>query len=371
MNIEQIKQVIRAAAIADDTVIIEGLHGLGKSDAVKQIAKEDDYHLEVLFLSTQDTGDLVGIPHLVELNGESVTTWSVPVWLNRMNEAQKDGKRCILFLDELNRAPLDIRQASMQLVLERQIHEHCLPTFDGQRTIVVAAINPSDSYQVDEVDPALMDRFLHCTVEPDTEAWLNWARKAEVNKIVRDFLSEHPNRLHWTPEDEGIGCTPRSWTKLGDFMDNVGDISSDILFQIMKGKVGTEIASQFYAFFKNYSNVVKVEDIVSIVNGNKGKVKRVESLAELVKLKIKKQEAVQKTELAHQIEHLASKNKHDKDSELVLLVYLYALEVETCVAFLKDLRAQDSNSYMKLVELDNTLNNKQLFKRIVQAANKK
>jgi len=371
MNIDQIKQVIRAAAVADDTVIIEGLHGLGKSDSVKQIAEEDGYHLEVLFLSTQDTGDLVGIPHLVEMNGESVTTWSVPVWLNRMNEAQKAGKRCILFLDELNRAPLDIRQASMQLVLERQIHEHALPTLDGQRTVVVAAINPSDSYQVEEMDPALMDRFLHCTVEPDTESWLKWARKAEVNQIVRDFLTEHPNRLHWTPEDEGIGCTPRSWTKLGSFMDNVSDIPEDVLFQIMKGKVGTEIASQFYAFYKNYSNVVKLEDIISIVEDNKDKVSNVEDLSELIKKKIKKQEAVQKTELAHQIELFSSKNEHDKESELVLLAYLYALEVETCVAFLKDLRASDSDGYVKLVALDDELNDKRLFKRIVQAANKK
>jgi len=370
MNIEQIKHVIRAAAVADDTVIIEGLHGLGKSDSVKQIAEEDGYHLEVLFLSTQDTGDLVGIPHLVEMNGESVTTWSVPVWLNRMNEAQKAGKRCILFLDELNRAPLDIRQASMQLVLERQIHEHSLPTVNGQRTIVVAAINPSDSYQVEEMDPALMDRFLHCTVEPDAESWLKWARKAEVNQIVRDFLSEHPNRLHWTPEDEGIGCTPRSWAKLGCFMNNVKDIPEDVLFQIMKGKVGTEIASQFYSFYKNYAKVVKLEDIVSIVEVNKSKVLNVEDLSDLVKVIIKDQEAVQKTELAHQIEQFASKNNHDKDSELVLLTYLYALEVETCVAFLKELRATDTDSYMKLAALDDELNDKNLFKRIVQAASR-
>jgi len=364
MNIQTARDIISAAALADDAVILEGVHGIGKSQIVKQFADEEDYHLEELFLSHQEVGDIIGIPHTIINNDVTITTWSIPVWLHRMNIAASKGKKCILFLDELNRAPIDVRQSALQLVLERKIHEHILPITNGTRTMIVAAINPADKYQVDELDPALLDRFLHVLVEPDAKAWLDWARKTSSNPIVRDFISEYPDRIHWTPADGGIGATPRSWTKLGVFMDHVNEIKEEILFQIMKGKVGTELASQFYTFFKNYVHVIKVKDILDIVNKNKKSISKIEDLAEIIRDKIKNTEAIQKTELAHQLRDTKSKDM------LPLLAYMYALDIEICVAFLKGYRKDDPDGYKNLVNLDSELDNKELFKRIVKAADR-
>lgn len=366
MDIQTAKEIIKAAAIADDTVIMEGLHGIGKSNVVKQFAKENGYHIEELFLSHQEVGDLIGIPHTIENDGITVTTWSMPIWMQRILKAAAQGIPTVLFLDELNRAPIDVRQSALQLVLERQIHEHILPTVNGQRTLVVAAINPADEYQVDELDPALLDRFLHITVEADAPAWLKWARSNNVNPIVCDFITEYPDRIHWTPADQGIGATPRSWAKLGDFMDNVKSIPEEILFQVMKGKVGTELASQFYTFFKNYVDVVKVEDIENVVNDNKDSVDSIEDLSEMISALMTKSEAIQKSEMAHQ---LAKKFMPTNDI-LVFLAYLYSLEIEICVAFLKGYREDDPEMYKKLAAVDTELNDKALFKRIVKASDK-
>jgi alkaline phosphatase D len=361
MDIQSAKQVIRAAALADDTVIMEGLHGIGKSNIVKQFSKEDGYHLEELFLSHQEVGDLIGIPHTIEKDNETITTWSKPIWLQRCEQASKAGKKCIIFLDELNRAPIDVRQSALQLVLERQIHEHILPSVQGERTLIVAAINPADEYQVDELDPALLDRFLHITVEADAQAWLSWARNSNVNQVVQDFISEYPDRIHYTPADQGIGATPRSWAKLGDFMDNVDSIPEEILFQVMKGKIGTELASQFYTFFKNYVDVVKMQDIIDIVQAN-SELPEIEMIASKIEDKIENVEAIQKTELAHQLSKQAD--------ELSFLAYLYALPIENCVAFLKGFRKDNAEDYKKLVSIDSELNNKKLFKRILDASYK-
>lgn len=54
----------------------------------------------------------------------------------------------------------------------------------------------------------------------------------------------------------------------------------------------------------------------------------------------------------------------------MLLAYMYALEIEICVAFLKGFRKDDPAGYKKLVELDAELNGKELFKRIVKASDK-
>ena len=366
MDIEDVKYIIEAAAMSDDAVIIEGDAGLGKSAIVKQFATENNYHIETLFLSHNEVGDLVGIPRVIEMGEALITSWSIPIWLQRMYQASNSGKRCVLFLDELNRAPIDVRQSALQLVLERQIHEHILPVTNGVRTLVVAAINPADKYQVDELDPALLDRFLHITVEPDAKAWLNWARKEKINPIVRDFITEFPDRLCWNPADNGIGASPRSWAKLGSFIDNADKIKEEIMFQIIKGKIGMQVGSQFYTFMKNYIHVIKMKDIEDIVNKNKDKIKTIEELADLIKVKIERAEAIQKGELAKQL-----RDKYSEENDVLpLLAYLYALEVEICVAFLKGFKKDDPKGFKKIVDLDVKLNNKELFKRIVQASDK-
>ena len=147
-------------------------------------------------------------------------------------------------------------------------------------------------------------------------------------------------------------------------MDNVKNISEDILFQIIKGKIGTEIGSQFYTFYKNYVDVIKMEDIEKIVNDNKEELKNIDDLAELITDKMASTEAIQKSEMAHQ---LADKYMNKKDI-LVFLAYLYSLEIEICVAFLKGYRKDEPKKYKKLAQVDTVLNDKQLFKRIVRAA---
>ena len=364
MDINSAKKVIKAACLADDTVIMEGVHGIGKSDIVKQFAKENDYHIEELFLSHQEVADLIGIPHMIEYNGVTVTTWSIPIWLQRMHEANAQGKHCILFLDELNRAPIDVRQSALQLVLERQIHEHKLPTLNGIRSMVVAAINPADDYQVDELDPALLDRFLHITVEPDVKSWLNWARTKNVNRVICDFIAEYPNRLHFTPADGGIGATPRSWSKLGNFIDLQKQIDNDILFQIIKGKIGTEIGAQFFSFLKNYSDVIKVEDIENIVKTESKNTDDIQEIADKIYVLIEGIESIQKTELAEQLadKYMSTPNK----DILPFLAYLYSLDVEIAHGFLKMYKANKPEEYRRLADVDDKLNDKKLFKKFVQ-----
>lgn len=367
MDIQTAKQMISAAALADDAVIMEGVHGIGKSQIVKQFAKENDYHIEELFLSHQEVGDLIGIPHTVEKDGATLTMWSVPIWLQRMNDAANGGKRCVLFLDELNRAPIDVRQSALQLVLERQLHEHILPTFNGERTLIVAATNPASDYQVDELDPALLDRFLFLQVEPDAPAWLKYSREANLNAVVRDFIKEFPDRLHFTPAEGTTGSSPRSWEKLAAYLDENENIPKEILFQVMKGKIGTEVASQFYSFYENYVDVIKVEDIEQLIEENKDRCDNIEDLAELISDLMSGTEAIQKSDMIHQF----TAKYMDQDDIYPVLVYLYSLEVEICVAFLKSYRNDEPKKYKKIAEIDDKVNNKNLFKRIVQASDKK
>ena len=429
------KKVIAAAVMANDTVIMEGPHGIGKSTIVKQFAKENGYNCQDLFLSHMEVGDIIGIPRTIEQHGEILTTWSKPIWLARMidfawpiqhafsdlvftdksleklfkdnlsasykptdiitreevNVAYAKAKgydnlyklhlvsnqtdiictksvQSILFLDEINRSPIDVRQSSLQLVLEKQIHEHELPYVAGKPTMIVAAINPADSYQVDTLDAALLDRFLHISVEADAKAWLEYARTSNLNEIVRAYIAEHPKDIfsHIDSAKDPISATPRSWEKLAAFMDIADKIEPSTLFSCINGKIGKTLGAKFVQFYNSYAKVIKMADVEKTITKEMKKSKNPEDIAKAVAKQLEKQEPIVKTEMAEQF--LDKYIKKTGDDALPLLAYLYSLDIELLATFLKGLRnREDQTSYNTLAKLDEP-QKKALFRKITSLA---
>ena len=122
-------------------------------------------------------------------------------------------QKSILFLDELNRASPDTRQPALQLTLDKKLQCHELPYVDGKCTFIVSAINPSDLYHTDDLDTALLDRFLLVDLEVSVQDWLKYATSCEIVPSIIEFITENSDRLHFIPE-EGKGSSPRAWEEL-------------------------------------------------------------------------------------------------------------------------------------------------------------
>jgi hypothetical protein len=369
MIIGKVKPILKAAMLADDSVLLEGPHGIGKSEIVKQYCEENDYFYTALFLSHQEVGDLIGIPVTEIINNESVTLWSKPIWLQRMERAASEGKRCILLMDELNRAQTDVLNSALQLVLERQIHEHKLPIVDGYRTQIIACTNPADGdidYQVQSLDLALVNRFLKIEVEVDNEGWLKWARENKVNKIIRDFIMENESKLYFIPEDSDVGATPRSWTKLAKFVDLMekGEIPEDLYINIIRGKIGAGLASQFYTFYMTYSKNISTKDIISFIKKSYKQTNNIIETGDDLKEYLSDIENIQKLEHTNTI-FGKYKNQIADDNTImtdILPIYgiLYSLEIETLTSFLKDKKANEKQLFYSLMkkDIDKNLANK-------------
>lgn len=429
MNINETKQFVAGCDLANKAPLIEGVHGIGKSEIIRQYSKENNLHCETLILSLMDVGDLIGLPRTIEAGGTLSTAWSAPDWYSRVVNAampttinvddlafksedfqnyvmsytdsatidradlnkyycdfvgvasdqlhiiKQDlvsytkAKRSVVFLDEFNRAPVDILNASLQLVLDKRLHSHILPVVNGKPTLVIAAINPDgEDYTVNSFDPALLDRFVHGKTDPDAKSWLDWARTTNINQVVRDFIAEHPDRIHWTPKNGGLGATPRSWTSLAQLVDNFKNIPEETHFHLMKGCIGQELASQFLSYYNHYSKVIKVEDIEKLVKTKSKRTKNPEKIGEHINKLIKDQEAIQKTELAENMYIKYMSNEKAADT-LPFMSLLYGLDLEILNSFLKNKHESDVKTYMKLAKFDLELNNKELFRRITTKIN--
>lgn len=390
-NSSQLEEIYKVACDTTVSVIVEGDHGIGKSESVYSFAQKNNFHVEPLFLSHQEVADLIGIPTMErDASNFALTTWSKPIWLHRLEEAAKNGKRCVLFLDELNRAQTEVRQAALQLVLDKQIHEHRLPktvvngvAFD---TFVVAAVNPADGYyQVDELDPALLDRFLHFRLHVNADSWIEWATANNIHKTIIAYISNSKDKLYVKDENAPIFPTPRSWAKLSELLKSYEDKNIDnhaLLYNLISGKIGHTVGAQFQTYYKENSVIVTVSDIAKLVNREYPKaskktgaatVETMDAVAEKIKSIIEPLEIPLLKELSSNMmaEYLDDGGKVKFEDAYPLICYMHALPIEQLAALIKELQvdAEDKNS-KKFDNLADIAPGKDIFRRIVKKVKK-
>jgi len=87
MLISEAKVMFDAAFTTDDAVLMTGVHGIGKSEVVKEWCDSRNLYNETIFLSMFEIGDLLGIPDKVQTPEGPVTNWAQPDWFQNIIEA--------------------------------------------------------------------------------------------------------------------------------------------------------------------------------------------------------------------------------------------------------------------------------------------
>jgi hypothetical protein len=252
-----LNSVLPSVISAKFPILIRGRHGIGKSTIVYQIAEQMGLPVVERRASQMTEGDLLGLPK-VEGN---VTQWLAPEWLhNACNNP------VILFLDEVDRATMEVRQGIFELCDSRKIAGYSL----HPDTVIFACVNGGgdhgDQYQVGEMDPAELDRYTVFDVKPTVEDWLSWA-DGNVNQVIWDFINDNHTHLEHNDDYEPNKVYPsrRSWERLSK---TVGDqdlkalAGSGVLYHLTTSFVGFEAAVALVDYVNKYQKIVTVEDIL-------------------------------------------------------------------------------------------------------------
>lgn len=248
-------------------VLFEGKHGVGKTAIIQQTFERMGYKWLYFSAATLDPWvDLIGVPKaMTTKRGEELTLVRPSFILNDDIDA--------IFFDELNRAPDKVLNAVMELIQFKSINGFKLKNLK----VIWAAVNPWDdenTYAVNEMDPAIKDRFQvqipvpykvdedwFMSAFPDTgKTFCNWWRGLEEDG--KNLVS--PRRLAYAADAYSKG------TKMSDILSpkvplkTLRDALASIPF--FKKIEGLKTDAQVKAFLSQINNVTDLLQLVKDQN---------------------------------------------------------------------------------------------------------
>ena len=249
---ENVVRSIELCYKADLPCFLWGTQGIGKSQIVEQVAKNAGAKFICKHFAQLELGDLVGMVHTKEADGDVVTDWARPKFF-----PTEEGPG-IFFCDEFNRVNEIEMRALFEFVLNRKINEYSLP----KGWYVMAAGNPgTDEFFTRSMDLAMLSRFVNVKAEPDLVSWIKWSSKNSVEQTVIDFVNENPD--YFAPDssmasafmsDAKIRPCPRTWDMISKLMKVCKE--SDLkeggpIEHVLPGMIGTETTVHFMRHIKD------------------------------------------------------------------------------------------------------------------------
>lgn len=263
MRPSQITTALGYLIDANQPVMLHGSPGVGKSDVVRQIAKQRGIELIDLRLSQLDPVDLRGVPSVD--TKKHITSWNTPSFL------PTDGKG-ILFLDEINSAAQATQAAAYQLVLDRKLGDYVMPP---GWAIIAAGNRSTDRAIVNQMSTALKNRFTHLNYEVNNDDWCDWALRSNIAVEVLGFIRFRPMLLNEFEQrndskeerervqrlkDAQAFATPRSWEFLSKVVQQKP--SADVEYELYTGIVGEGAAAEFMGYLKYYRDLPNLDALL-------------------------------------------------------------------------------------------------------------
>lgn len=278
MDFLKLRKLLPSVLASGVSVELVSSPGLGKSEFVEQIrsdmekATNQKWGFAKMFLATQTPPDLIGY----QFKGErdfgagtvAVTEPTLPLWM-----MTTDGKpvqayeRGILFLDEYGQGEADVKRASAELLLNKQIGPWKLPP---GWSVIAASNRSSDRSGVTKSFDFVINRRLEVEVSPSVDAWTEWAMEHGIAPLTVAFANQNPHIVFEgkVPDKQGPWCTPRSLVMADNILQSLRGNGEDLpdgpeTVELITGMIGAAASAQYFSFVRLEREMPKYEKIIA------------------------------------------------------------------------------------------------------------
>jgi hypothetical protein len=295
--------------------------GVAKSAIGRSIADKMGFRYIDLRLSMVDETDVGLYPYVSEVDIEGTKVkcldFIVPRWAIEANKYPT-----IIHFEELNRTSLQVRNAALQLLLDRQIG------FDfkfNDNVLMMASGNlgDEDGTDVEDFDMSLNNRLIHVSHNLSVDEWISGFAEKNVHYIIVSYIKSHPEQIYKFSENTNAYATPRSWTFLSDFiLSNFGENSSPREFLPLVKEVATSYIGNSAIKFIRYCEEMLVISIWDVLNNYDD-----------IKKDLEKYNRDKNTELIQNLKEIDIRNLNEK-------------QLENAVKFLKNVNDDEKTAYI-------------------------
>ncbi len=253
----EVGQAIEALVRRVTPGFIWGPPGIGKSDKVKEVAKNLGMDVCDIRLSQLEPSDLRGIPiQGYDESGNPKAVWAVPDFL------PQGGRPTLMFMDELNSAVPTVQAAAYQLVLDRQLGSYKLP---DDCAIIAAGNRQTDKGTTFKMATPLANRFVHLEMEANHNDWIDWAIRNHVDGDIVGFIEWKKTMLFdFNPKSHSSAFpTPRTWEYVNRVLKEHGNLPNKVLQRMVAGCVGDGAAIEFMNFREETKKLPNPTDILN------------------------------------------------------------------------------------------------------------
>lgn len=281
---EQIQNAMRAYFTKDDfgnykipierqrPIFLMGPPGIGKTAIMEQVASELGVGLVSYSMTHHTRQSALGLPFIEKkiYGGQeySVSEYTMSeiiasVYDMMENTGVKEG---ILFLDEINCVSETLAPAMLQFLQYKIFGRHRVPN----GWIVVTAGNPPEyNNSVREFDIVTWDRLKRIDVEPDFNAWKEYAYRKGIHAAILTYLDIKKDNFYKieTTVDGKSFVTARGWCDLSDMMQLYEQhdlpINEMLIAQYLQNRKIAKDFAIYYDLFRKYRSDYQVDKILS------------------------------------------------------------------------------------------------------------
>jgi len=252
---------------ANVPVYLLGAPGIGKTEFISSYAERNGYVFELLAGPHLEPGDITGLPvESPSTDGKFRTQFAEMEWIDNLN----NGKKSILFIDELPLASDETKKALLSLVQGRKAGTHKL----ADHVRIVAAGNPmSWSFESVPLSPPMRTRMLLIKWEFDATEWIRHHRNGYADwtppaipantKLMSEDVCRQLDGVFHDGGDKLIQAetlndidpeapfnVARSWDNVYSIIRHIPEGDYDVLHAAMSGLVGETMATKVSALLK-------------------------------------------------------------------------------------------------------------------------